>query len=85
MRRSKEHSRGHEFLFARIAWYFRPALRNGLSILPPPATMPTTARHLELTTSAPHREHSGQPLSPSTYSLYQKADGPSSSHPPHVQ
>ena len=34
-----------------MAWYFLPAFKNGLSTRPPPATIPTTARHRELTTS----------------------------------
>lgn len=35
---------GHEFLFALNLWNARPALSKGLSIRPPPATIPMVAR-----------------------------------------
>jgi hypothetical protein len=31
---------------ARNLWNFLPALTNGFSVLPPPATTPMVARHL---------------------------------------
>ena len=34
---------GQQFLFTLYLWYAAPAFRRGLSILPPPATTPTTA------------------------------------------
>ena len=40
---------GHEFRFTRYLWKARPAFSSGLSIRPPPATMPTAARARELT------------------------------------
>merc|ERR1719239_63556 len=38
---------GQLFLFTLYLWYARPALRIGLSILPPPAIHPTMARLAE--------------------------------------
>merc|ERR1712168_864432 len=38
---------GQQFLFTLYLWYALPALRMGLSIPPPPATMPTVARLAE--------------------------------------
>merc|ERR1719216_403690 len=35
---------GQQFLFTLYLWYARPAFNNGLSIRPPPATIPTLAR-----------------------------------------
>ena len=37
---------GQLFLMTLYLWYARPAFKSGLSILPPPATTPTTARHV---------------------------------------
>jgi hypothetical protein len=37
---------GHSLRFTLYLWYARPAFRMGLSIRPPPATMPTMARQL---------------------------------------
>merc|ERR1719242_1329817 len=38
---------GQELRFTRYLWKLLPALSTGLSIRPPPATMPTIARHEE--------------------------------------
>merc|ERR1712190_282328 len=38
---------GQQFLFTRYLWKLLPALSTGLSMRPPPATIPTTARQLD--------------------------------------
>merc|ERR550537_840703 len=38
---------GQQFRFTRYLWKLFPALSTGLSMRPPPATTPTTARHVE--------------------------------------
>merc|ERR1719335_2147471 len=38
---------GQQFLFTLYLWKLLPAFRTGLSMRPPPATMPTTARPLD--------------------------------------
>merc|ERR1719189_1423803 len=38
---------GQELRFTRYLWKLFPALRTGLSMRPPPATMPMTARHVD--------------------------------------
>ena len=40
---------GQEFRFTRYLWKARPAFSSGLSMRPPPATMPTAPRAFELT------------------------------------
>lgn len=42
---------GQQFLFALYLWYARPAFNTGLSMRPPPATMPDSNRHHYSTTS----------------------------------
>ena len=44
---------GHSLRFTRYLWYARPALSMGLSVRPPPATMPTIALQTDLTLFLP--------------------------------
>lgn len=67
---------GHELRFTLYLWYARPALSIGLSMRPPPAMMPTIARHLVVVVVEgqagvnTHTTGSSLPASQVTYLLF---------------